>query len=67
MDNLEIELGTEDAELVSTPLEDASIDHVSYVTGSFVKVKKEEPDNEELFAIDSDLSDPNIYDVNAVD
>jgi ankyrin repeat protein len=56
-----------DAELISNPSEDGSTDHVSYATGSFVKVKKEEPDKEEPFAADSDLSDPDIYDVNAVE
>ncbi|KAL2787676.1 hypothetical protein BJX66DRAFT_280088 [Aspergillus keveii] len=57
----------DDTSLVSSPSEDGSTDHVSYATGSFVKVKKEEPDKDEPFAADSDLSDPDILDVNAIE
>jgi ankyrin repeat protein len=57
----------DDTSLVSSPSEDGSTDHVSYATGSFVKVKKEEPNKDEPFAADSDLSDPDILDVNAIE
>ncbi|KIA75517.1 hypothetical protein HK57_00016 [Aspergillus ustus] len=64
----ETEPGTEeDLEIVSSRSDDSSTYHMSYTTGSFVKVNPEQPNDEELFAADSDLSGPDIYDINAVE
>ncbi|KAL2833986.1 ankyrin repeat-containing domain protein [Aspergillus pseudoustus] len=67
--NCQSEPGTEeDLELISNPLDNSSTYNMSYTTGSFVKVNPERPNEEEQpFAADSNLSDPDIYDINAVD